>query len=126
MPLVALLQYTVAAVALMAAVVAVAVGTGLTRHWTELPQLASYAILGAAMFMALTVQAFGLRAFIVAASSAALGFEIAFRDLGCRRSSWPAALFWWPLAPTPSLSSQGWFDTVTSSSGGEHDRASKG
>ena len=81
--LVALLQYTVAAVALMAAVVAVAVGTGLTPwHWTELPQLASYAILGAAMFMALTVQAFGLRAFIVAASSAALGFEIAFRDLG--------------------------------------------
>jgi hypothetical protein len=81
--LVALLQYAVAAAALMAAVVAVAAGSGLTTaHWSELPQLASYAILGAAMFLALAVQAFGLRAFIVVAISAALGFEIAFRDLG--------------------------------------------
>jgi hypothetical protein len=81
--LVSLLQYAGAAAALMAAVVAVAVGGGLTTaHWTELPQLASYAILGAALFLALAVQAFGLRAFIVAASSVALGFEIAFRDLG--------------------------------------------
>jgi len=80
---VALLQYAVAAVALIAAVVAVAVGTGLTTgHWEDLPQLASYAILGSAMFLALSVQAFGLRAFIVVACSLALGFEIAFRDLG--------------------------------------------
>ena len=55
---------------LMAAVVAVAAGGGLTAaHWSELPQLASYAILGAALFLALAVQAFGLRAFIVAAVS---------------------------------------------------------
>lgn len=81
--LAALLQYAVAAAALMAVVVGVAVGAGLaTAHWTELPQLASYAVLGAAMFLALAVQSFGLRAFIVAASSVALGFEIAFRDLG--------------------------------------------
>jgi hypothetical protein len=81
--LVALLQYAVAAVALIAVVVAVAVGGGLTTgHWADLPQLASYAILGSAMFLALAVQAFGLRAFIVVASSLALGFEIAFRDLG--------------------------------------------
>jgi len=81
--LVALLQYAVAAAALMAAVVAVAAGGGLTAaHWSELPQLASYAILGAALFLALAVQAFGLRAFIVAAVSVALAFEIAFRDLG--------------------------------------------
>ena len=70
MLLAALVQYAVAAVALMAAVVAVAVGTGLTPwHGTELPQLASYAILGAALFLALAVQALGLRAFIVVASS---------------------------------------------------------
>jgi hypothetical protein len=81
--LVALLQYAVAAVALIAAVVAVAVGSGLaTGHWEDLPQLASYAILAAAMFLALAVQAFGLRAFILAATSLALAFEIAFRDLG--------------------------------------------
>ena len=81
--MVSLLQYAGAAAALMAVVVAVAVGGGLTTgHWTELPQLASYAILGAALFLALAVQAFGMRAFVVAACSVTLGFEIAFRDLG--------------------------------------------
>jgi hypothetical protein len=47
-----------------------------------LPQLAAYAALGGAMFLALMVMAMGLRIFPLVASAIALAFEIVARDLG--------------------------------------------
>jgi hypothetical protein len=81
--LAAVAQYAAGAVALTALAVLLAGLTGLVHpHWSDLPQLAAYLALGVAMFTSLTVQAFGLRAFTLAACSAALAFELAFRELG--------------------------------------------
>jgi hypothetical protein len=81
--LAAVLQYAASAAALTAAAVAVAGATGLVHpHWTDLPQLAAYMALGVAMFLALTVQALGLRAVTLVACSVALAYEITFRHLG--------------------------------------------
>jgi hypothetical protein len=79
----ALLQYLAAAALLIAAVVAVAVGTGLVHpQWSVLPQIVAYLMLGGALFLALLLQAFGSRAFPLVACALALGFEITYRGLG--------------------------------------------
>ena len=58
----ALLQYLSAATVLTAAVLVTATATGLIQlHWDVLPQIATYLALGGAMFMALLLQAFGVR-----------------------------------------------------------------
>jgi hypothetical protein len=81
--LAAVLMYVAAAAALIAAAVAIAGATGLVHpHLAYLPQLAAYLALAAAMFLALTLQAFGYRIFPLAACSAALAFEIVCRHLG--------------------------------------------
>jgi hypothetical protein len=81
--LAAMAQYVAAAAVLMAATVVVADATGLI-HWhsSYLPQLAAYLTLGAAMFLALMLQALGSRIFPLVACAAALCFEIVCRDLG--------------------------------------------
>jgi hypothetical protein len=79
----AVLQYAAAAAALTAAAVVIAGKTGLVHpSLTYLPQLAAYGALGAAMFLALTLQALGSRIFPLAACGAALALEIVFRDHG--------------------------------------------
>ncbi len=79
----AVLQYMAAAAALTVAAVEIARKTGLV-HWSPayLPQLAAYGALGAAMFLALTLQALGSRIFPLAACAVALALEIVFRDHG--------------------------------------------
>jgi hypothetical protein len=75
--------YLGAAVVLMAATVEVASRTGLaTLQPGYLPQLGAYLALAAAMFLALTLQAFGSRIFPLIACCFALAFEIVFRDFG--------------------------------------------
>ena len=49
---------------------------------SDLPQLAAYLMLAAAMFLSLLLQAFGTRIFPLVAGSAALAFEIVARHLG--------------------------------------------
>jgi hypothetical protein len=79
----AVLQYVAAAAILTAAAVFIADATGLVHFRPEyLPQLAAYGALGAAMFLALTLQALGSRIFPLVACGAALAFEIVGRDLG--------------------------------------------
>jgi hypothetical protein len=81
--LVALLQYLAVAAVLIALTVAAAAAAGIVKpHLAYLPQLAAYGALGGAMFLALLVQAMGLRAFPLIASAVALAFEIVARDLG--------------------------------------------
>ncbi len=81
--LAAVLQYVAAAAALIAAAVAIAGATGLAHpHRSDLPQLAAYLALAAAMFLALMLQALGSRIFPLVAASAALAFEIVCRHLG--------------------------------------------
>ena len=76
-------MYLGAVAALMAATVGVAAEAGLARpHLAYLPQLAAYLALAGAMFLALMIQAFGMRIFPVVACGAALAFEIVFHDLG--------------------------------------------
>jgi hypothetical protein len=72
-----------AAAALTIAAVEIASRTGLV-HWSRayLPQLAAYGALGAAMFIALTLQAFGSRGFPLVACALALALEIGFRGYG--------------------------------------------
>jgi hypothetical protein len=79
----AVLQYVIAAAALTLAAVEIASRTGLV-HWSRayLPQLVAYGTLGAAMFIALTLQAFGSRIFPLAACALALAVEIFFRGHG--------------------------------------------
>jgi len=79
----AVLQYVAAAAVLTLAAVEIASRTGLV-HWSPayLPQLAAYGALGAAMFLALTLQAFGLRIFPLVACALALALEIVFRGYG--------------------------------------------
>jgi hypothetical protein len=81
--LAAVLQYVAAAAILTAAAVFIANATGLVHFRAEyLPQLAAYGALGAAMFLALTLQALGSRIFPLVACGVALAFEIVGRDLG--------------------------------------------
>jgi hypothetical protein len=81
--LAALLQYLAVAVVLTALTVAVATAAGIVEpKLAYLPQLAAYAALGGAMFLALMVMAMGLRIFPLVASAIALAFEIVARDLG--------------------------------------------
>jgi hypothetical protein len=76
-------QYLLAAVVLTAVAAAIAIGTGLvTPSRLVVAELAVYLILGCAMFLALSLQALGVRAVPIGACAAALAFEIAFRDLG--------------------------------------------
>ncbi len=80
----AVLQYIVVALVLTAVVIVIATSSGLVAQltWTELVQIAAYLMLGSAMFVALTVQALGLRAFTISACAAALAFELVFSDFG--------------------------------------------
>ena len=81
--LAALLQYLAVAAVLVALTVAVASAAGIvTPHLSYLPQLAAYGALGGAMFLALMLQAMGLRTFPLVASAIALVFEILARDFG--------------------------------------------
>jgi hypothetical protein len=77
------LQYVAAAAVLTALAVFIANATGLVHFRAAyLPQLAAYGALGAAMFLALTLQALGSRIFPLVACGAALAFELVARDLG--------------------------------------------
>jgi hypothetical protein len=79
----ALGQYLLAAVVLTAAAAAIAAGTGLVRlDGLVVAELAVYLVLGAGMFLALSLQAFGLRAWPIGACAAALAAELVFRDQG--------------------------------------------
>ena len=79
----ALLQYLAVAAVLVAVTVVVAAAAGIVQlHLSYLPQLAAYGALGGAMFLALMLQAMGLRTFPLVASAVALAFEILARDLG--------------------------------------------
>jgi hypothetical protein len=81
----AVLQYVGAAAVLTAAAVAIAGKTGLVHpKLAYLPQIATYGVLGAGMFLALTLQAFGSRIFPLIPCAVALAIEIVFRDLGVR------------------------------------------
>jgi hypothetical protein len=76
----AALQYTAAAVALIAIAVLISRETGILHvSWADAPQVTAYLLLGVAMFLALTVQALGLRAFPVAACALAIAVEVALR-----------------------------------------------
>jgi hypothetical protein len=81
--LAAVLTYAATAAALIVLAVAIGNATALVS-WSPsmLPQLFSYLLLGAAMYLALTMQAFGLRGFTVGCCALALGGEIAFKDHG--------------------------------------------
>jgi hypothetical protein len=79
----ALGQYLLAAVVLTAAAAAIAVGTGLVApSGVLIPELIVYLILGAALFLALALQALGVRAVPLAACAGALAFELAWPQLG--------------------------------------------
>ena len=79
----AVLQYVAAAAVLTALAVAIAGKTGLVHpKLAYLPQLAAYGALGAAMFLALTLQALRSRVFPLVACAIALALEIVFRDHG--------------------------------------------
>jgi hypothetical protein len=81
--LTALLQYVAVAVTLSVVVVVIATKTHLvTLHGVDLVELGAYLTLGVAMFLALTVQAFGRRVFTLSACAVALGVEIGFRHVG--------------------------------------------
>lgn len=80
---VAVLQYAGMAFGLIAAAVVVAGATGIVDiNSTYGPQLVAYLLLGVAMFLALSVQAVGLRTFTIVACACAFGFEMAFRGIG--------------------------------------------
>jgi hypothetical protein len=81
--LAALAQYLVAAVLLTALATWIATTAGLVvPKEILLPELAVYLALGCAMFVALALQALGVRAIPLLACTAALAFEIAWRELG--------------------------------------------
>lgn len=76
-------QYLLAAVVLTAAAALIAARTGLvTPSPVLLPELIVYLVLGCALFLALALQALGLRAVPLVACAAALAFEIAWPELG--------------------------------------------
>jgi len=79
----ALIQYLSAATVLTAAVVVTATATGLIQpHWAVLPQIATYLALGGAMFVALLLQAFGVRGLPLITCAGALVLEVLWRRLG--------------------------------------------
>ena len=79
----ALAQYVCGRAALIAAAAAVAAATGLARPGrADVPELAAYLMLGAAMFLALLLQTMRLRAVPLLAGAAALAAEIALRGQG--------------------------------------------
>jgi hypothetical protein len=81
----AVLQYVAAAAVLTAAAVAIAGKTGLVHpKLAYLPQIATYGVLGAGMFLALTLQALGSRIFPLVPCAIALAIEIVLRDHGVR------------------------------------------
>lgn len=82
--LAAVAQYLAAAIALTALATWIAFTTGLVRPGAALiyPELVVYLALGSAMFIALALQALGVRAVPVAACAAALAFELTWRELG--------------------------------------------
>ena len=76
-------QYLLATVALTAIAAWIAITTGLVHPGPDLlPELGVYLALGCAMFLALALQALGIRAVPLVASAAALAFEMAWRELG--------------------------------------------
>jgi hypothetical protein len=79
----AVAQYVLAAVILTAIATWIAVSAGLVQpNRLLVPELIVYLALGAAMFVALTLQALGVRAVPIVACAAALAFELTWRDLG--------------------------------------------
>jgi hypothetical protein len=79
----ALGQYLLAAAVLTAATALVATRTGLvTPSPVLLPELIVYLIMGGALFLALALQALGLRAVPLVACAGALAFELAWPELG--------------------------------------------
>jgi hypothetical protein len=79
----ALGQYLLAAAVLTAATAVIATRTGLvTPSPVLVPELIVYLILGAALFLALALQALGLRAVPLVACAGALAFEMAWPELG--------------------------------------------
>jgi hypothetical protein len=79
----ALGQYALAAAALTAIAAWIAITVGLVRPVPMLiPELAVYILLGSGMFLALALQALGMRAVPIAACAAALAYELTWRELG--------------------------------------------
>ena len=79
----ALVRYLSAAAVLTIGVVVIATATGLIRpQWSVLPQIATYLALGGAMFVALLLQAFGVRTLPLITCAGALVLEILWRRLG--------------------------------------------
>jgi hypothetical protein len=79
----ALGQYLLAAIVLTMIATWIAIAAGLVQPARLLlPELAVYLALGCAMFLALALQALGVRAVALIASAGALAFEIAWRELG--------------------------------------------
>src|SRR5262249_44545981 len=79
----AVLMYVAAAAVLIAVAVWLVGATGLAHpHRSDLPELAAYLVLAAAMFLALLLQAFGSRIFPLVAGAAALAFETVARPVG--------------------------------------------
>ena len=76
-------QYLLAAIVLTMIATWIAVAAGLVQPARLLlPELAVYLALGCAMFLALALQALGVRAVALIACAGALAFEIAWRELG--------------------------------------------
>ena len=76
-------QYLGAAAVLIAAAAVIASDFGLLHpQWTMLPTLVAYVLLGGAMFVALLLQTFRVRAVPLIACAVALGVEIGLRDWG--------------------------------------------
>lgn len=79
----ALLQYLVAAVVLTIIAVALVAKLALLHLTAAVaPELMAYLALGGAMFLSLLLQTFGERRVTLLACTAALGYEVAFRNLG--------------------------------------------
>jgi hypothetical protein len=79
----AVAQYVAATIALTAIASWIAISTGLVHPGPDLlAELGVYLALGCAMFLALALQALGIRAVPLVASAAALAFELAWRELG--------------------------------------------
>ncbi len=82
--LAAVAQYLAAAIALTAVATWIAFTTGLVHPGAHLiyPELVVYLALGSAMFIALALQALGVRAVPVVACAVALAFELTWHELG--------------------------------------------
>jgi hypothetical protein len=79
----AALQYLVVAAALTALAVAIAAVTGLVhQRWAIMPEVGAYLALGTALFVALLLQVFRVRAVPLAAAAVTLAAEIALRHHG--------------------------------------------